>query len=143
LLILGEAGQCPESDFYIATEFAGVKHIVVVGDPRKLPATVFDQGCQEAGYRASFLSQPLKFPPVKMQLLNTQYRMDPSIPCPSNKSFYGNRIVLAESVYHHAPLPDTPFLFVVTVGTAEETKHYLSAINDAGSFETCTAMFEL
>jgi superfamily I DNA and/or RNA helicase len=94
LLILGEAGQCPESEFYIATEFPGVKHIVVVGDPQKLPATVLDQGCQEqAGYRESFLSHPLKFQPEKVHLLNTQYRMDPSIPCSSNESFYGNRIV--------------------------------------------------
>jgi hypothetical protein len=39
---------------------SGVKRIVVIGDPRHLPATVIDQGCQAAGYTESFLSQLLE-----------------------------------------------------------------------------------
>jgi hypothetical protein len=130
LLLLDEAGQCPESEFYIATTFPGVKRIVVVGDPQQLPATVIHQGCQEAGYGESFLSHLLEFCPEKVHLLNTQYRMDPSILRFSNESFYGNRIVSAESVYHRAPILDTPFLFVDTLGMAEETKDHFSSINE-------------
>ncbi len=63
--------------------------------------------------------------------------MDPSIHRFSNESFYGNLIVSAESVYHRAPLLDTPILFAATFGTAEETKHDFSSINDAGCFESC------
>jgi superfamily I DNA and/or RNA helicase len=141
LLLLDEAGQCPESEFYIANEFPGVRHIVVVGVPRELPATVLNQGCQEAGYRESFLSHLMKYQPEKVHLLNTQYRMDPIIPRFSNESFYGNRIVSAQSGYHRARLPTKPLLFVVTLGTEKETKHCLSATNDAGCFESCQLFF--
>lgn len=129
LLLLDEAGQCPESEFYIATSFPGVKRIVIVGDPQQLPATVVHQGCQEAGYGESFLSHLLEYRPNKVHLLNTQYRIDPKILQFSNESFYDNRIVSAKSVHNRLPLLETPFLFVDTMGIAEETKQRFSSIN--------------
>jgi hypothetical protein len=130
LLLLDEAGQCPEADFYIATTFPGVKRVVVVGDPKQLPATVVHQSCQEAGYGESFLSHLLEFWPEKVHLLNIQYRIDPSILRFSNECFYGNRIISAESVYNRLPVLDKPFLFIDTLGIAEESKRNFSSINE-------------
>jgi superfamily I DNA and/or RNA helicase len=55
LLILDEAGQCPEAESYIATTFPGVRRAAFFGDPNQLPATVIDQSCREAGYGQSLL----------------------------------------------------------------------------------------
>ena len=52
--------QCPEAEFYILTNFPGVERIVVVGDPRQLPATVLSKEAQELGYGESFLGRILQ-----------------------------------------------------------------------------------
>jgi superfamily I DNA and/or RNA helicase len=61
LAVLDEASQCSEAEFYIATTFPGVKRIVLVGDPRQLPATVICQACEAAKYGESFLSHVLDY----------------------------------------------------------------------------------
>jgi hypothetical protein len=65
-----------------------------------------------------------------VHLLNIQYRIDPSILRFSNESFYGNRIISAESVYNRLPVLDKPFLFIDTLGIAEESKRNFSSINE-------------
>ena len=93
LLILDEAGQCTEAEFYIATTFPGVKRIVVVGDPMQLPATVVSQTCRDAGFGESFLAHLMRYHGERVHLLNTQYRMHPKILQFSNESFYSKRVL--------------------------------------------------
>jgi senataxin len=91
-LMIDEAGQTTESEFFIATNFPNVERIVVVGDPQQLPATVIDQDCVDAGYGRSWLQNIQNYHPDKVHLLDTQYRMDPKILAFPNNMFYDNRI---------------------------------------------------
>jgi len=74
LVILDEAGQCPEAEFYIITTFPGVQRVVVVGDPAQLPATVVNTACEDCGFGESWLKNVLQFRREKVHLLDTQYR---------------------------------------------------------------------
>jgi len=122
LILLDEASQAPEAEFYILATFPGVKRIVVVGDPRQLPATVVHEGCQDAGYADSFLSHVLEFQPEKVHLLNVQYRMDPEILQFSNESFYASRVISDENVLDRKPLVNSPFLFIDTSGIGSDVE---------------------
>ena len=120
LIVLDEASQAPEAEFYITTTFPGVKRIVVVGDPRQLPATVVHQGCRDAGFADSFLSHVQQFQPEKVHLLDTQYRMDPEILRFSNECFYSNRVISDESVHLREPVVESPFQIIDTSEMGEE-----------------------
>eukprot|EP00977_Amphora_coffeiformis_P013898 scaffold3784_cov174-Amphora_coffeaeformis.AAC.3 len=130
LLILDEAGQCPEAEFYIATTFPGVNRIVLLGDPHQLPATVISQECQEAGYGESFLSHVLEFYPDKVHMLNHQYRSDPCILHLYNNLFYGGRIQSDSTVHGRKPGVSLPLKFVDTSGMGNETRSRHSWVND-------------
>lgn len=114
LIILDEGSQCSEAEFYIATTFPGVQRIVVVGDPRQLPATVLCMHCEDAGYGESFLSHIFAFQPKKVHLLDTQYRMDPPLLEFANETFYGNRIKSDISVMNRRPHVEQNFRFITT-----------------------------
>lgn len=108
--VLDEASQSPEAEFYILTNFPGVKRIIVVGDPKQLPATVSHEACRDAGYGESFLSHVLQYYPEKVFLLDVQYRMHPKCLQFSNEVFYSNRVKSDESVLHRKPHVESPFL---------------------------------
>lgn len=109
-ILLDEASQAPEAEFYILTTFPGVKKIVVVGDPKQLPSTVVHEGCENAGYGESFLRHVLEYFPEKVHLLDIQYRMDPKILQFSNETFYSNRVTTDTSVLGRKLLVESPFL---------------------------------
>ena len=119
-LMLDEGGQTPEAEFFIATNFPGVKKVVVVGDPMQLPATVIDSDCRESGYGISWLEKIYKFQPEKVHLLDTQYRMDPTILQFPNKTFYHNRVSSGEVVLSREPYVAKPFLFIDTLQRGSE-----------------------
>ena len=52
-VIIDEAGQCTEAETYIAFSFPGIKRIVMIGDPKQLPATVVDVDVGEMGFKVS------------------------------------------------------------------------------------------
>lgn len=118
-LILDEAGQCPEAEFYVATTVPGVKSMVVVGDPKPLPSTVIDPACQSAGYGVSWLAKIQNLFPQKVHVLSVQYRMDPLILEFPNAQFYKGRINSACSVLGRKRA-DRPFRFVDTGGHGRE-----------------------
>ena len=74
-ILLDEAGQCSEADFYIAASFPGVQRMVTVGDPNQLPATVVHLACRRAGLGTSWLENVLSNFRHKVHVLDTQYRM--------------------------------------------------------------------
>ena len=120
MLILDEASQCPEAEFYIACTFPGVKRILVVGDPKQLSSTVVNSACRDAGYADSFLFHLFQARPDKIHLLDTQYRMDPEIFNFCNDRFYGSRVLSAQCVRGRSPSLDSPFLLIDTRGAGEE-----------------------
>jgi hypothetical protein len=125
-LMLDEGGQTGEADFYIATNFPGVKRIVIVGDPKQLPATVIDVDCKAAGFGYSWLGKIQSLHPEKVHLLDTQYRMDPQILVFPNRTFYDNRILSGENVLSRDIYVEKPFLFIDTDGRGQEEQEAFS-----------------
>jgi energy-coupling factor transporter ATP-binding protein EcfA2 len=122
-LMLDEGGQCNEAEFYIATTFPDVQKIVVVGDPKQLPATVISPVCNRAGYGQSWLARVHTLYPEKVHLLNTQYRMHPQILSFPNRMFYGDRIQCGANVVTRKPnINSPPFQFIDMNGQGEEKK---------------------
>jgi hypothetical protein len=126
-LMLDEGGQCNEAEFYIATTFPGVRRIIVVGDPKQLPATVISPVCSRAGYGQSWLGRVHTLYPEKVHLLNIQYRMDPQILSFPNRMFYGDSIQSGANVVARKPNINSPaFQFIDMNGQGEENQDSFS-----------------
>ncbi|KAI8847501.1 AAA domain-containing protein [Chytridium lagenaria] len=69
----------------------GVEAIIMVGDTRQLPATVFSKPCEAAGFKRS-LFQRLESLSHPVHFLDTQYRMHPSISRYPSEIFYDGKL---------------------------------------------------
>lgn len=118
--LLDEGGQCTEAEFFLATTFPGVKRVVVMGDPKQLRSTVLSPTCSAAGFGESWLGNIYLSKNDCVHLLDTQYRMDPSILCFPNRRFYNERIQSGESVFRRSPDVSCPFCFIDTQGRGRE-----------------------
>lgn len=129
ILFLDEAGQCNEAEFYIATAFPNIEKVVLVGDPKQLPPTTLDLRCMKAGLGKSWLERIYDLSPKSIHLLDTQYRMDPSILEFPNQHFYNNRIKSDVSVRSRSPAISNPIGFIDTSGRTLEEKDGFSTMN--------------
>ncbi|SOV24079.1 conserved Plasmodium protein, unknown function [Plasmodium sp. DRC-Itaito] len=93
-LIIDEACQCVELSCLIPFRLK-VKNIIMVGDPKQLPATTFSSDCRKYGYSRS-LFERLLLCNVSSVLLNVQYRMRPEICYFPNNYFYNGLIKNAD-----------------------------------------------
>ncbi|XP_057783923.1 uncharacterized protein LOC131001536 [Salvia miltiorrhiza] len=91
LVIIDEAAQVKECESSIPLQLPGVRHAILVGDEKQLPAMVMSKKCEKAGFGRS-LFERLVMLGHKKHLLNVQYRMHPSISLFPNKEFYENKI---------------------------------------------------
>lgn len=121
-LLVDEAGQCTEAEFFIATTFSGICRIIAMGDPKQLRPTVLEPACKTAGFGEAWLGRVFKLFPSKIHLLDTQYRMDPVILRFPNKRFYGQRIQSGENVLNRSPSVENPFRFIDTHGQGREER---------------------
>ncbi|XP_038876924.1 uncharacterized protein LOC120069278 [Benincasa hispida] len=125
-LVIDEAAQLKECESIVALQLPGIKHAILIGDECQLPAIVSSQVCDAAGYGRS-LFERLSLLGHSKHLLNTQYRMHPSISCFPNSKFYSNKILDAPLVMdkvhkkHYIPSPMFgPYTFInVSVGKEE------------------------
>ncbi|KAB5560828.1 hypothetical protein DKX38_005785 [Salix brachista] len=97
LLVVDEAAQLKECESTIALQLSGLRHAVLIGDERQLPAMVQSKISDEAEFGRS-LFERLVILEHEKHLLNTQYRMHPSISLFPNKEFYDRRIKDSSSV---------------------------------------------
>lgn len=126
LLVIDEAAQLKECESIVPLQLPGIKHAILIGDECQLPAIVSSQVCDAAGYGRS-LFERLSLLGHSKHLLNTQYRMHPSISCFPNSKFYSNQILDAPLVMdkvhkkHYIPSPMFgPYTFInVSVGKEE------------------------
>lgn len=90
-----QAGQASQLDTMIPLTILRASKLILIGDPKQLPATVKDKLCQQADYSRSYLERICDgfrghkdFAPM----LKLQYRMNAAI-CnfPSDK-FYGGQL---------------------------------------------------
>lgn len=99
VVIVDEAAQCCEPDILIpvtvgrrtSSSKTGFAHLVLVGDPRQLPATILSSN--HAVSKRMGISLFERFAtscPESVHMLDTQYRMHPKISCfPSNQFYRG------------------------------------------------------
>lgn len=85
-VVIDEAGQAVETSSIIPLLY-GCKRLILIGDPKQLPATVFSPLCLQHHYDQSLFERLMRSGyPVSM--LKIQYRMHPQISSIVGSSFY-------------------------------------------------------
>ncbi|KAL9269791.1 putative helicase MAGATAMA 3, partial [Drosera capensis] len=91
LVIIDEAAQLKECESTIPLQLSGLRHAILVGDGRQLPAMVQSKVAEKAGFGRSLFERLASLGRHK-HLLNVQFRMHPSISLFPNKEFYASQI---------------------------------------------------
>lgn len=132
-VVIDEASQGVELATLIPLRL-GCRRLILVGDPRQLPATVFSKVAIDQNYSQS-LFQRLQRAAHKVNMLNTQYRMHPDIAKFPSKLFYEGRLENAPNILELAkpPFPyySLPVLRPVVFFSVEsqEAKESTSKVN--------------
>ncbi|KAA8532132.1 hypothetical protein F0562_006726 [Nyssa sinensis] len=92
LLVVDEAAQLKECESMIPLQLSGLRHAILIGDERQLPAMVQSKICEKAEFGRSLYERLVLLGHSK-HLLNVQYRMHPSISLFPNKEFYGKQML--------------------------------------------------
>ncbi|KAJ8557667.1 hypothetical protein K7X08_003292 [Anisodus acutangulus] len=92
MLVIDEAAQLKECETTIPLQLPGLRHAILIGDEKQLPAMVQSKICGKAGFGRS-LFERLVIIGHKKHLLNVQYRMHPAISLFPNREFYENKIM--------------------------------------------------
>ncbi|XP_062002417.1 uncharacterized protein LOC133720228 isoform X1 [Rosa rugosa] len=92
LLVIDEAAQLKECESAIPLQLSGLRHAILVGDERQLPAMVQSKIAASADFGRSLFGRLAKLG-HKKHLLNVQYRMHPSISLFPKREFYSNQVV--------------------------------------------------
>jgi hypothetical protein len=103
LLLIDEAGQCLESELLIPF-YANPLHLVLVGDPKQLPATVLSYQAQKLRLGESSLSRLMDHCGAPYEMLTIQYRMHPEICLFPNQHFYDGQLKTATQVMERRTL---------------------------------------
>ncbi|KAI8540972.1 hypothetical protein RHMOL_Rhmol08G0026900 [Rhododendron molle] len=101
LLVIDEAAQLKECESTIPLQLSGLRHAILIGDERQLPAMVQSKICQPAQFGRSLFERLVTLG-HKKHLLNVQYRMHPSISLFPNREFYESRILDGPNVKEQA-----------------------------------------
>jgi superfamily I DNA and/or RNA helicase len=114
-LVIDEAGQCIEPLAWCIFPLA--EKIVLAGDHWQLPPTVLSNDAARLGLNRSILEIAITKVPAVF-LLNTQYRMKPSIAGFSSQYFYNDLLLTAD----HLVNTGTHLTFIDTAGSGYEEK---------------------
>ena len=85
-VVIDEAGQSVELSNLIPLGY-GCRRLILIGDPKQLPATVFSPTCLQHHYDQSLFERMMRgnYP---VNLLKVQYRMHPEISRVIGSTFY-------------------------------------------------------
>lgn len=107
IIIVDEAAQCCEPELIIPVTSSNsakkhnipASHLILVGDPKQLPATVLsaDRAVQRA-LGSSLFERVASNSIASVHMLCTQYRMHPAISAFPSTHFYNGRLVNGENV---------------------------------------------
>ncbi|KAI3877661.1 hypothetical protein MKW98_020142 [Papaver atlanticum] len=97
LVIIDEAAQLKECESAIPLQLTYVRHAILIGDERQLPAMVQSKISEKAEFGRSLFERLVSLDQNK-HLLNIQYRMHPSISVFPNVEFYNKQILDASTV---------------------------------------------
>ncbi|CAN6572652.1 unnamed protein product [Malus baccata var. baccata] len=92
LLVVDEAAQLKECESAIPLQLSGIRHAILIGDERQLPAMVKSERAKVAEFGRSLFERMTKLGHRK-HLLNFQYRMHPSISLFPKMEFYNNKLL--------------------------------------------------
>ncbi len=115
-LVIDEAGQCIEPLAWCIFPLA--QKIILAGDHWQLPPTVLSQAAARLGLNRSILEVAIDTIPA-VYLLNTQYRMRPSIAGFSSDYFYKKLLLTAG----HLQNIGTHISFIDTAGSGHQEMH--------------------
>ena len=89
-LIVDEAGQSTEADFFIPISRFNLTKVIVVGDPKQLPPTVLSKEAKEHHFGTSFMERVIKEQSAAKTVvqLEIQSRMHPVICRFPSRAFY-------------------------------------------------------
>jgi hypothetical protein len=90
VVVVDEAAMCEEASSLVVLR-PETERMILVGDPKQLPATVFSAEAKGAGYERSLMER-LQFNGSGAVLLNLQHRMHPDISRWPNHQFYGGKL---------------------------------------------------
>ncbi|XP_047335727.1 probable helicase senataxin [Impatiens glandulifera] len=97
LLVVDEAAQLKECESTIPLQLIGLKHAILIGDDKQLPAMVQSEISNKAKMGRSLFERMVILGMPK-HLLNIQYRMHPSISLFPNKQFYQAKLLNGPNV---------------------------------------------
>ncbi|KAH0760508.1 hypothetical protein KY290_016581 [Solanum tuberosum] len=92
MMVIDEAAQLKECESTIPLQLPGLRHAILIGDEKQLPAMVQSKICEKAEFGRS-LFERLVLLGHKKHLLNVQYRMHPKISLFPNNEFYEKKIM--------------------------------------------------
>ncbi|TQE12863.1 hypothetical protein C1H46_001509 [Malus baccata] len=91
ILMVDEAAQLKECESLIPLQLPGLRHAILIGDQRQLPAMVKSKISEKAVFGRSLFERLVQLGHEKL-LLNVQYRMHPWISLFPNREFYNHRL---------------------------------------------------
>ncbi|CAM9242233.1 unnamed protein product [Ectocarpus fasciculatus] len=91
VMVVDEAAQALEPELCISFSLFP-EHLVLVGDPCQLSATLLSPRAQQLGRGDSTMKRLMNFCDRPFHLLSTQYRMHPQLSQFPNREFYKSRI---------------------------------------------------
>nr|POE69455.1 helicase sen1 [Quercus suber] len=126
ILVIDEAAQLKECESTIPLQLPRLRHAILVGDERQLPAMITSNISKKVGFGRSLFERLSSWGCTK-HLLSIQYRMHPSISFFPNANFYDNQILDAPKVkrksYEKQYLPGPmfgPYSFISVIYGREE-----------------------
>lgn len=133
VVVLDEATQLVQAETAIVLR-RSLRCVVLAGDEKQLPATVFSIYCVDLGYSNSLFARLLDLG-YPHHLLDTQYRMHPAISRWPSSQFYDGRIRDGENVLSEEYTKDwhsifPPFSVYDLSAGKEEVDEYGSKFNN-------------
>ncbi|XP_027204965.2 uncharacterized protein LOC113798605 [Dermatophagoides pteronyssinus] len=141
-LIVDEASQCSEPEFFMPFIYHSITKVIMVGDPLQLPATVISRLAYNAGYGRSLFE---RFYQYQLQQSNSneflsssssiirltqQYRMHEEICKFPSKLFYDSSLQTIKDSGKNSHIPFHPY-FVFSIKDSKESSSNQSKSNDA------------
>ena len=128
IVVVDESSQAVEAETVIVLR-SKVQKLILAGDPKQLPATVFSPICVNKKYERSLFDR-FQSHGWHTCLLNTQYRMHPIISRWPSETFYEGRLKNGKNVrahdyvleWHGGSSPYGEIRFIDVLGGREETK---------------------
>ena len=106
--LMDEATQAFEPEAYVPLVSSGIQRLVLVGDPKQLGPVVTNPAAAESGLGTS-LFERLLLCGYPFTLLDTQYRMHPSLAKFASQQFYDSRVVSGVEASDRLPTPAFPW----------------------------------